>query len=121
MADRLLHHDLLGKEYANMMNKIRLADAFRRKNLLRRYLKLWKKAAAEFLWKRQHALKKFREAMQSMRQRLFILWGNWGRAVYHWRQRKMFNAWYLWHNWMRDRRNMLRLLGESDEHNVISI
>jgi hypothetical protein len=121
IADRLLHHDLLGKEYANMMKKVRMADAFRRRNLLRHYLELWKKAAAESLWKRQHALKKFREAMQSLQQRLFIRWSIWGRAVNHWRRRKMDNAWYLWRRWMRDRRNMLRLLGESDEHNVISM
>ena len=121
MADRLLHYDLLGKEYENMLKKVRLADSFRREKLLRNSLEIWKKAVVEFLWRRQHALKKFREAMQSMQARLFKQWGNWGQAAYHWRRRKLYHAWDLWLRWMRERRHLFRLLGESNEHNIISV
>lgn len=120
-AERLLHYDILGKEYDSMVKKVGLADIFRRRMLLKRHIEIWKKAVAEFLWKRQHALKKFREAMQSLEQRIFSQWGQWGRAVLHWRRQTLLYTWTLWHRWMKDRRNMLRLLGESDEHNVISI
>ena len=119
-AERLLANDILGKEYEKMMVKVRLANAFRRKNLLTTMMNKLKKECAEMLWKREHAARLFKQRLLQTLFRYYWRWSQWSRAGYCYRMRLMRKKWKKWKKFVKDMKILRKMMGDSHTHNVVA-
>jgi hypothetical protein len=118
-AEKLLSNNVLGVEYEKMMIKVRAADAFYRKLYLTKHLHGWKEVCQEFLWKRQHAIRLFKQKMMGISYRYLSRWINWTKSG-SWYNRKIKRKAFLrFKQWLKEWKVMRKMMGHSHEFNIM--
>ena len=102
-----------------MMVKVRAADAFYRKLYLTKHLDGWKEVCAQFLWKRQHALKLFLKKMMGISANYFLRWMNFTKSGRWYTRKTLRKSFKRYKQWLMEWKILRKMMGDSHAFNIV--